>query len=72
MVMMRNKVWRKKTSHKEKPNIVCDVCGYGNKYYWVKRSGVCNGCGKVLDEKAYFKKTMMDKLHIVGSRKWKY
>ena len=42
--------------------IFCDECGYGNNSDYVKYSGVCHGCGKVLDEKAYFKAQMNKKL----------
>lgn len=65
--------WRKTFNSKkgEKPNILCDNCGYQNKYYWVERSGICNGCGKVLDPKAKFKSEMRIKLHLWGKRKWK-
>lgn len=51
-------------------NIICDNCGYQNKDYWVKRSGICNGCGKVLDPKAKFKDDMRIKLHLIRGSKW--
>ena len=44
--------------------IFCDECGYGNNSDYVKYSGVCHGCGKVLDEKAYFKAQMNKKLRL--------
>lgn len=33
----------------------CDICGYRNNPDFLKYSGVCNCCGKILDERAYFK-----------------
>ena len=45
-------------------NIKCDVCGYQNHKYYVVRSGVCHGCGKILDDKAYFKAQMNSRLRL--------
>jgi len=44
--------------------IKCDVCGYYNHVDYVKYSGECHGCGKILDEKAYFKAQMNKKLRL--------
>ena len=65
--------WRKtfNSTRDQKPNVLCDNCGYQNKYYWVQISGVCNGCGKVLDEKAKFKADMNNKLHLWRNKRWK-
>ena len=65
--------WRKTFNSKkgEKPNVLCNNCGYQNKQYWVEKSGICNGCGKVLDEKAYFIHEMRKKLHIVKGKQWR-
>lgn len=52
----------------------CDKCGYGNNSDYVKYSGVCHGCGKILDEKAYFKQQMNKKLRLWRNErmnKWK-
>lgn len=32
--------------------IKCDQCGYNNKKDFIKDSGICNNCGKILDIKA--------------------
>ena len=45
-------------------NIKCDICGYQNHKCYVERSGVCHLCGKILDEKAYFKAKMRTKLRL--------
>ena len=45
-------------------NIKCDICGYQNHKRYVDVSGVCHLCGKILDEKAYFKKQMSEKLQL--------
>lgn len=42
----------------------CDRCGYGNHNDFLKYSGVCHGCGKILDEKAYFRAQMNKKLRM--------
>lgn len=39
----------------EKLFIKCDVCGYRNKIYFIKKTGTCNCCGKILDKKAKMK-----------------
>lgn len=55
---------------KRMDNIICDVCGYQNHKYFVKQSGVCHLCGKILDEKAYFKCEMNKRLRLWrGKRK---
>lgn len=51
--------------------IVCDECGYGNNPDFVKYSGVCHGCKKILDDKAYFKQQMNKKLRLWRNKKWK-
>jgi hypothetical protein len=52
-------------------NIKCDVCGYCNHKKFVQYSGVCHGCGKILDEKAYFKAQMNKKLRLWKGKKFK-
>jgi len=54
----------------ELKNIKCDVCGYQNHDYYVKKSGVCHLCGKVLDDKAYFKAQMNKKLRLWRGKRW--
>lgn len=56
---------------KKQDNIKCDICGYYNKKDYVKFSGVCHLCGKILDEKAYFKSQMNKKLRLWRKDKWK-
>ena len=53
-----------KKERKKIDNIKCDVCGYQNHNYYVKESGVCHLCGKILDDKAYFKSQMVAKLRL--------
>ena len=43
-------------------NIKCDVCGYQNHRCFVEKSGICHLCGKILDQKVYFKAQMNKKL----------
>lgn len=45
-------------------NIKCDVCGYHNHKEYVNYCGICHGCGKVLNEKVYFRYKMNRKLKI--------
>lgn len=45
-------------------NIICDVCKYQNNPEYVSYSGVCHGCGKILDGRAYFRLKMNKKLRI--------
>lgn len=45
-------------------NIICPKCKYQNKPEYVMYSGVCNCCGEILDEKAYFKMQMHKKLRL--------
>lgn len=56
--------FKKKDKSKPFNRTKCDVCGYWNDNDYVKYSGVCHGCGKILDEKAYFKQTMYKKLRL--------
>jgi len=58
---------------KDKPldNIKCDVCGYQNHKHFVQYSGVCHLCGKILDEKAYFKNQMNKKMRLWRNSKMK-
>lgn len=42
----------------------CDQCGYRNNQDFLKYSGVCNCCHKILDEKAYFKAQMNKKMRL--------
>ena len=51
--------------------ITC-TCGYNNNPDCVMYSGVCNCCGKILDEKAYFKQQMTKKLFLWKNNiRWK-
>lgn len=51
--------------------IKCDVCGYQNGKDYVKFSGVCHLCGKILDEKAYFKQQLNKKMRLWRGEKFK-
>ena len=57
-------------NRKEFKILFCDVCSYGNNPDFVKRTGVCHGCGKILDEKAYFKQQMNKKLRLWRGKKF--
>lgn len=35
--------------------IKCDNCGYYNKLNYIKKTGVCHCCNKILDKKAKLK-----------------
>ena len=52
-------------------NIKCDICGYQNHKEFVDKSGVCHLCGKILDDKAYFKAQMNKKLRLWRGAKFK-
>lgn len=55
--------------------IFCDKCKYGNHIDFVKYTGVCHCCGKILDEKAYFKAQMNKKMRLWRGKnigKWNY
>ena len=41
--------------------ITCDKCGYNNKKERFQAFGTCLKCGKVLDERIYFKAQMIRK-----------
>lgn len=56
---------------KELDNIKCDICGYQNHKEYVQYSGVCHGCGKILDDKAYFKQQMNKKMRLWRNEKFK-
>ncbi len=45
-------------------NIKCDICGYQNLPCYVKESGICHLCGKILDERNYFKVKLNRKLKL--------
>ena len=45
-------------------NVKCDVCGYCNNKDYLMYSGICHLCGKILDEKAYFKAQMNKKMRL--------
>ena len=45
-------------------NVICDKCGYQNNPNYINFSGICHGCGKVLDEKAKFKFEMIKKMQL--------
>ena len=54
--------------------IYCKKCNYYNKYKYLKKSGTCHLCNEVLDERAYFRRMMINKLHLVKKgqlAKWK-
>jgi len=44
--------------------IKCEKCGYQNNKDYVQYSGVCHLCGKILDEKAYFKQQLNKKMRL--------
>lgn len=46
--------------------ITCDECGYNNKKERFQAFGTCLGCGKILDERTYFKAQMFKKSIRVG------
>ena len=52
-------------------NVKCDVCGYQNHRDYLQYSGVCHNCGKILDERAYFKAQMNSKLRLWRNDRWK-
>lgn len=54
----------KKKHDKPLNRIKCDICGYQNDKNLVKGSGVCHLCGKILDDRAYFKAQMNKKLRL--------
>lgn len=60
-----------KKKHQKINNIKCDICGYCNHRDFVKYSGVCHLCGKVLDPRAKFKADMVKKLRLWRNKKWK-
>ncbi len=41
--------------------ITCDKCGYNNKKERFEAFGTCLGCGKILDERVYFKAQLIRK-----------
>lgn len=49
---------------KKYDNVKCDICGYQNYKKYVDCSGICHGCGKILDDKAYFKAQINKKLRL--------
>ena len=51
--------------------IQCDICGYYNNKDYVKYSGVCHLCGKILDDKAYFKQTLSKKMRLWRGKKYR-
>ena len=54
----------RKKKYKELNNVQCPDCKYCNHIEFLKYSGVCHLCGKVLDERAYFKQQMNKKLRL--------
>lgn len=60
-----------KREKKQLDNIQCDVCGYYNHKDFVDKTGTCHLCGKVLDDKAYFKQQMNKKLRLWRNAKWR-
>ena len=50
----------------EKPlnRVKCEICSYYNDKDLIAYSGVCHGCGNILDQKAYFKTMMNKKLRL--------
>lgn len=59
----------KKKEKKIIPLIKCE-CGYNNQPHNVEVYGTCNGCKKVLDEKAKFRYDMNKKLRLWRGKKW--
>lgn len=60
------------SAKKKKPNtnVKCDICGYENKKEFLQYSGVCHLCGKILDDRAYFKAQMNKRLRLWRGKKW--
>lgn len=48
----------------------CDICGYKNNPDFLQYSGVCHCCGKILDDKAYFKAQMNKKMRLWRDKKF--
>lgn len=52
--------------------VQCDICGYYNQKQYVKYSGVCHCCGKILDDRAYFKQELNKRMKLWRNQKrWK-
>ena len=52
--------------------ITCDECGYNNEKHRFEAFGTCLHCGKILDNKTYFKAQMVRKSIKVARAKGKY
>lgn len=50
----------------------CPICEKYNNNDFLKKYGKCNLCNTVLDEKAYFKYTMIRKLHLFKKKQIGY
>lgn len=62
---IRNRIMAKKNKPEKYRELVrCDKCGYCNQPEMVKSSGVCNGCGKILNEKAKYRYEMYHRLRM--------
>ena len=59
----------KANENKKELIIQCDICGYNNLKQYVKYSGVCHCCGKILDDRAYFKQQMNKKMRLWRNKK---
>ena len=42
--------------------VQCPECGYRNKKVFLERTGCCNCCGKILDQKAHMKYVVNKKI----------
>lgn len=48
--------------------VQCSECGYRNKKVFLERTGCCNCCGKILDQKAHMKYVINKKKKICGKK----
>lgn len=56
------KIGSKKHNDFIKEHFVTCECGYNNKKNRLQAFGTCLACGKILDEKAYFKRNIREKM----------
>ncbi len=52
----------------EKLFVRCDNCGYRNRVYYLKRTGLCHCCKKVLDKRAKMEHEIMKRSRKNGIR----
>ena len=61
----------KKVKERYVDRVKCDICGYQNSVDFLKYTGVCHCCGKILDEKAHFKHEMSKKMRLWRGKKFR-